>query len=116
MNAQMPSTAAALGLGEKFQYWHGASGRRYLFTAIPVDSVDEYRKAVVVLAHKGRRQAQKIVWIGEIDGRGNRHGHKLVRRSGQPNHAYIHLLAGGREERDAVIADLEAVLVDHKAA
>ncbi len=107
MNAQLPTTATAIGLGDQYRYWLGASGRRYLFTAIPVSSVDEYRKAVVVLAHKGRRRETRILWIGEIDRHGKRRGNRLLARPSRPNRAYIHLLAGGPDDRRAVIEDLE---------
>ncbi len=116
MNAHRPSTASTLGLGDQFQYWHGASGRRYLFTAIPVDTVEEYRHAVVVLAHKGRRSTRRAIWIGELDGTGRRRGRRLIAGGPRPNLAFIHLLAGGPNERAAVISDLEAGLGQTRAA
>ena len=48
-----PKLAERAGFGDRFRYWRGRSGRRYLFTAVPPDDLDDFRSAVVILA--GRR-------------------------------------------------------------
>lgn len=100
-----PSAAKALGLDKRYSYLRGASGKRYLFTVVPDGSVAEYPGAVVVLAAPGRDEARQILWVGEIDAKGYRHGQK-VSRSRRRADALVHLLAEDEAARRLVIRDL----------
>src|SRR6185312_3640984 len=38
-----PSLAERAGFGDRFHYWRGRSGRRYLFTAVSAATVEDFR-------------------------------------------------------------------------
>ena len=100
-----PRAAKALGLDERYSYLRGASGKRYLFTVVPETAVTDYPGAVVVLAAQARDAARQIMWVGEIDGKGFRHGSKIGRGRRRAD-ALVHLLAQDEAARRMVIRDL----------
>lgn len=108
----IPEAAKAIGLNERFLYWRGASGKRYLFTAIAIESIDDFREAVVLFVSNARKRAPKVLWIGAVDDGGIEKAARLRRRKrGMPiRQAFIHLLASDADERRAVIDDLAAAL------
>ena len=87
--------AMAAGLPPRYVYWHGHSGRRYLFTATDGRSIADFDEAVALRVENGR-----IGWAGHV--------RELVTAPAAPPRApiYVHLLAATPEEREAVIADL----------
>ena len=100
-----PRAAKALGLDERYSYLRGASGKRYLFTVVPDTAVADYPGAVVVLAAQARDRARQIVWVGEVDDKGYRHGLKIGRGRRRAD-ALVHLLAKDETARRLVIRDL----------
>lgn len=102
-----PRAAKALGLDKQYSYLRGASGKRYLFTRVPDASVAEYPGAVVVLAAGGKDADRQILWVGEVDDKGYRHGQKMGRGRRRRTDALVHLLAQDDElARRLVIRDL----------
>lgn len=101
--AAAPRAAEALGLDDRYRYFFGRSGRRYLFSAVPVEALEDYRGAVVVLLP---RRSGGAVWIGEVDRYGQRRGAPIASRDLSRRIAYVHLLAGRPDERRAVADDL----------
>ncbi|HOV04789.1 MAG TPA: hypothetical protein PLJ34_01940 [Hyphomicrobiales bacterium] len=106
-----PPTIEATGLGDKFRYLKGASGRRYLFSSVDLDDLPTFRDVVVVLSEKSGSGTRQIIWVGALDGepndaeRARRAFESWMRRAAD---AHIHLLAESREERRRVIDDISA--------
>lgn len=104
---EAPQVARMLGLGDRYRYFYGASGRRYLFSSVPVDTIGDYRNAVVVLETNADATVRDgNPWIGEIDRDGKRRGGKLQDRKLADARAYVHLLASGKSDRMAALDDL----------
>ena len=107
-----PRAAEDLGLGDRYRYLVGASGRRYLFTRVSFDRLEECPGAVVALELPGAADAdpdtgaERIVWLGEIDRDGRRRGPPLPRKARKSLVVRVHLLAGDAAGRRAVLEDL----------
>lgn len=99
-----PRAAEALGLVETYSYLRGASGKRYLFTAVPDDGVRDYPGSVVVKT-AGGGQSRRIVWVGEVDDLGFPSGTGVGRKA-RRTHTLVHLLARDADSRRQVIRDL----------
>lgn len=109
-----PLSTRATGLGDRFRYWRGASGRRYLFSAVSNAALDDLTNVVVILvaadgtASLSETAAAKVVFIGEIDGDGVRSGRTVGGSRDVNTRAFAHFLADTAEERRAILADLGA--------
>lgn len=93
-----------LGLSERYHYWCGRSGRRYLFSAVTANDLLDFTAAVVVLA---RRDGAAVT--GEeamvLDGEGRKQ--LEARLAVDPGiAAFIHLLSPTDAARRATIDDL----------
>ncbi len=106
----IPEAAKAIGLNERFLYWRGASGKRYLFTAVAIDSIDDFREAVVLFVSNARKRTPRVLWVGAVDEGGIEKADSLSRRKYRLpiKRAFIHLLASNPDDRRAVIDDLAA--------
>ncbi len=89
--------AAAAGLPSRYVYWHGRSGRRYLFTAADRAGIGDFDEGVAILVYAG-----VILWAGEVGAVARTAD--LARLPGAGS--YVHLLATNQKERSAVIEDL----------
>lgn len=90
-------------LGERYHYWCGASGRRYLFTAVSTAELGDFSDAVVVLARHGSRglTGEDVVLIGG--------DHRMLMErigAGTGLVAFIHLLSPTHAARQAAVEDL----------
>ena len=103
----IPTSVRKTDFGERFQYWTGASGRRYLFSAVRVEDLADFADAVVVIAARAGSKSLRDLWIGETDGNGDLHG-RARRRRAKGALAFVHLLSPHRHERRAIIDDLAA--------
>ncbi len=95
-----PDFAELAGLGDRFRYWRGISGGRYLFTIVAADTLGDFPQAVGMLAERlpdGRLAARDIFEIAT-------NGTPFP----QPRNAValVHLLAVTGAERRHVIDDL----------
>lgn len=115
--ASSPRAAEELGLGDRYRYLAGASGRRYLFSRLGLDALEDCRNAVMVVGLGATSAIGSVrrVWIGEIDREGIRRGPALPRAlalaaEGDRDAALVHLLAGDAAERRKVLEDLAAGL------
>ena len=108
----IPHAARAIGQKDRYSYWRGASGKRYLFTAVPADTVDDFHNGVVLFVANARNAARRILSVGMVDNgqitEMKARGRKAAKR--RPRQAFVHLLAASPEERREVIADIAAVL------
>ena len=105
--AGSPGTARSIGLGDRFRYWLGASGRRYLFSMVAMDALDDLHNVVVIEAsvQPGEAEPQPI-WLGEVDGVGAVNGYALGAAAGRMTRTFVHFLAGSDIERHATMLDL----------
>jgi len=63
----MPATAPAeIGLAERFVYWTGLSGTRYLHTVYKLDECPDLPGAVFLAVKTDERGARKPVAVGRI--------------------------------------------------
>lgn len=116
--AGAPRAAEELGLGDRYRYLSGASGKRYLFSGIDLDALEDFRNAVVVIGlGEGASDGghARRVWIGEIDRDGVRRGPALPRALSRAAEeargaVLVHLLAGRAAERREALEDLAAGL------
>jgi hypothetical protein len=104
--ATVPQSAASIGQGERFRYWQGASGRRYLFSRVEIDELATFDDAVAILI--GPHGARARVGVISEDGfRQGANGGLVVNGA---ECAYVHLLARDAEARAAVMDDISAAL------
>ena len=103
LRAEASRIANVLGHSDRYQYWVGASGKRYLFTTMPVAIVGDFQNAVVLTTLP--RKNPESNWVGTAA--------QFVAKAaslGRPKRAYVHLLSPTRAARQAVIDDLHAAL------
>lgn len=99
----------ARGLADKFRYWCGASGDRYVFTEIDLNEIDEYTETVVLLMDARRRSGLRMAYLGEAGSRSARQSRTLAAaKRSKSIRAFIHLLAEDADRRKQIIADLAA--------
>ena len=108
-----PEIPQKAGLGDRFHYFRGGSGRRYLFTLVSGDALADFRSVVAMLAEpapSGRLSAGTVV---TVDGRGRIGPVADLAWPPADRQALclVHLLAASEAERRAVVADLAAVAV-----
>jgi hypothetical protein len=108
LSDQPPEVPQRVGLGDRFHYFRGASGRRYLFSAIPADELADFRSAVVLLARRARGGRLSAHWIAILD----RFGRPVAERRGLPTVGadtivLVHCLAESDADRRDLVADLD---------
>lgn len=111
LSDQPPEVPRRAGLGDRFHYFRGVSGRRYLFSAVRPAELRDFRSAVVILARRiaGGRLAVCSVSVLDSLGRpsaGSRFG---LRAIPSDTVALVHLLAESDADRRDLIADLVAL-------
>jgi hypothetical protein len=104
-----PGLARRAKLGDRFRYWRGRSGDRYLFSAVPFDTLADYRSAVAILAEP-TADGSFLAWAAAlIDASG-----RLNADSSWPESvpygsiAFVHFLAETESERHALLDDVFA--------
>lgn len=91
---------------ERFCYWQGTSGKRYLFTRINPEDLPSFSDCLILLAKERAEGNAQLHWIGEIKDLTPQAFRDL------PNHqfgrltTYIHLLARTQSERQKIVTDL----------
>jgi hypothetical protein len=98
---EAPEPARRAGLARQFRYWRGASGRRYLFSAIGEDRLADFRDAVVIFAEAdGERLVGRSVFAI---------GAEPAAPPARPGEVVlVHLLAPTAAGRERIVADLIA--------
>lgn len=108
----LPIFVGNVMLGDRFRYWRGASGRRYLFTEIDGAELADYRGAVAVeIEDRAGDEAGegRVINLLEIDEDGGIRRHP-VGFNAEPSAAFVHLLATSAAERQAILLDLAATM------
>jgi hypothetical protein len=100
-----------VGLGDRFHYFRGLSGRRYLFTAVARGDLADFRSAVAVVARPASGGRLAAGWIATIDPFGRIEGRDRRLPDWTDAVVLVHLLAETDRERRDLVADLSAPLL-----
>ncbi len=109
LSDQPPEVPRKAGLGDRFHYFRGASGRRYLFSKVPAKDFADFASAVVIVAERLMDGRLAVTWIAPLDSFGapaaaDRRSLRI--RAGSL--VLVHLLSESEAERNAMVADLLA--------
>ena len=107
-----PEIPQKAGLGDRFHYFRGRSGRRYLFTAVSGETLEDFRNVVAMLAEPtpaGRLCARAVVTLDALGRIGPAPDPAWPPAQGGQTLCLVHLLAASEAERRAVVADLAAL-------
>jgi hypothetical protein len=109
LSAKLPED---LGLGERFWYWRGASGRRYIHSIYAADACPPLPGAVYVAVRREGSERQALAvgrfssfWDGSLAGLA---GAGLA--GIEADEIHVHLLARNADAAEAVLGDLTAAL------
>ena len=97
---------------ERFQYWIGQSGRRYIFSIYSPQNCPPLPGAVYLAVRReadGSRTARALGRFPAFWDAGNGHAAALARNAGA-DEIHVHLLAESDDEAEAVICDLKAAI------
>lgn len=94
--------------GNRFRHWRGHSGGRYLFSAVPFETLPDFRSAVVILAEPAADGCFFAWSAALIDSTGDLHAvdASWPAYTPQGSVAFVHFLAETDEERQILIDDL----------
>jgi hypothetical protein len=103
-----PALPQKAGLGGRFHYFRGRSGRRYLFSVVPVEALGDFRDVVAILAAPAGDQRLAASAIVTLDacGRASAGDGPWPPTLPHGTVCLVHLLATGERERAALVADL----------
>lgn len=95
--------------GDRFHYWLGRSGKRYLHTAFDIDECPGIENALFVAVKRDSRGHRQAIATGNFGTAPDlvMHGNKLAeaRRRGA-NEMHLHLMACGPSERQDALRDI----------
>jgi hypothetical protein len=113
LSDQPPEVPQRVGLGDRFHYFRGNSGRRYLFSAVPQDELAAFRNAVVILARPAGNGRVAAHWITVLDllGRPTSRNRRWPPLMSADTVVLIHLLSAMDSDRRDLVADLSALPV-----
>jgi hypothetical protein len=104
------------GLGERFHFWTGASGRRYVCSVFAagetaLEGLDLSHAIVIAVARAADAECRaiSIVPSGLPLRLHSSAGNWLGGRA--PNEFHVHLLPANRDERDAALVDLQRAFI-----
>lgn len=107
-----PEIPQKAGLGDRFHYFRGRSGRRYLFTAVSGEALQDFRSVVAILAEptpSGRLSARAAITVDALGRIGPAPDPAWPPPADRQTLCLVHLLAISDAERRAVVADLAAL-------
>lgn len=105
-----PGVAQMAGLDDRFHFWRGASGRRYLFTEVAPENLRHFENVVVLLAEVTRSGRPIAASASVIEAR-LFEGAALFRELAASSRLrpFVHFLATTPRARRGIVADLAAV-------
>jgi hypothetical protein len=107
LSDQPPEVPRKAGLGDRFHYFRGASGRRYLFSEVAAKDIGDFRSAVAVAAERLSDGRLAVTWIAAVDSAGRPMTAARRWPRFEPDAVVlVHLLAAREGERLALVADL----------
>ena len=107
-DAGTPEIATHGPLGDRYRYWRGASGQRYLFSAVEADRLGDFADVIVVVARPqpgGSFAGVTALMVGATTDPARR---ALQRRLSATTGliVFVHLLAKTPADRAAILNDL----------
>lgn len=108
LSDQPPDLAKRAEFGDRFHYWRGASGQRYLFSLVPPESLADFRSAIVIVARAVSHGHLAAHTIAVLDDHGDACG---GRGTWPPDTAradvvLIHFLAASHGQRLRIVEDI----------
>lgn len=94
-----------LAFGDRFRFWHGRSGKRYVFSSFSIDDLPTFESAVVIGMKAGADGVPRPIWIASAENRTDLWELTSL-LGGTATEVHLHLLADGEELRLAVMADI----------
>ncbi len=109
LSDQPPEVPQKAGFGDRFHYFRGQSGKRYLFSTVPHGELSDFRSAVVIYARRVAGDRLSADWITLVDV----FGRPVSRDRRWPSAdrdtvVLVHLLAKSEAERLNLMHDLSA--------
>lgn len=108
LSDQPPEVPQRAGLGDRFHYFRGLSGRRYLFSAVGREELADFRAAVVILAKPAPNGRVSAHWMAVLDAFGRPTGgdRRWPPSLGAGEIVLVHLLSETDRARCDLVADL----------
>ncbi len=112
LSDQPPDVPRRVGLGDRFHYFKGFSGQRYLFSTVAAEDLCDFRSAVVLVARRAPNGRLAAHWVTVLD----RFGRPAVGDRHWPPSAsdaviLVHLLSESEADRCDLVADLSRLPV-----
>jgi hypothetical protein len=106
LSDQPPEVPQKVGLGDRFHYFRGVSGRRYLFSTVTRGDLADFTSAVVILARRTANGRLAAYWIATLDATGRPTPGRWPHIAAANEVVLVHLLAETETARRDLIADL----------
>jgi hypothetical protein len=106
LSDQPPEVPKKVGLGDRFHYFRGVSGHRYLFSAVTRGDLADFTSAVVILARRNAEGRLAAYWVATIDAAGRPTPGRWPHVTAANEVVLVHLLAENEAARRDLIADL----------
>ena len=116
LSDQPPEVPQRAGIGDRFHYFRGFSGHRYLFSAIDRADLADFRSAVVMVARPAANGHLAALWIAVLDRFGRPVGERRVPEIAADAVVLVHCLTISEVGRFDLVADLAGSLPDALAA
>jgi len=109
LSDEPPEVPQRAGLGDRFHYFRGRSGKRYLFSTVPHGELADFRSAVVIYARRSAGGRLTADWATLVDVFGRPVGRdRRWPQADRDTVVLVHLLAKSEADRLNLIADLSA--------
>lgn len=108
-----PVGPAASSSGERFEFWSGQSGRRYVHTVYSLILCPEVPEANYVLVHRDAHGHRSALLVGRtVHGSESLNLAEIRHRGAQlgANEVHVHLIAGSEAARRGIERDLKAAI------
>lgn len=100
------SALTGLDVAERFNFWRGQSGRRYVFSVFRLEDHPPFEQAVAVLVQRKPHHRRRALWIGRLAGEDWSSVLDLA-VAADADEVHLHLLAADEPARLAVVKDLD---------
>jgi hypothetical protein len=107
---------SATELNDRFHFWSGASGRRYVHSVYDLVDCPEVPAANFLLVHRDGAGRRSVLAIGHLTNSTGSLNLAEIRHRGArlgANEVHVHLLAPSAQQRRMVELDLRAGHIDH---
>lgn len=105
------------GSADRFHFWSGASGQRYVHSVYDLLSCPEVPAANFLLVYRDAAGRRSVLAIGHLTNKSNSLNLAELRHRGArlgANEVHVHLLTSSAQERRVVELDLRAGQIDRE--